>query len=271
MTTRLKRARRLRKAIVAAAYRPHTHNGPVPSRPPMAHAEESPPRMRGPLNQHANALAYEWRQLTRAATFVALLTAPAFFLILYDSDHWSVVAALIVTVLAVLLFRGLVEVLARRLIPSPSLFGSEDLKADDIVARRRYWYWRSKFRRLPIYVIIVFAAAGPGPGVLCVRRGQRGVLPPVRRPAADIPGRHAPAARTRVRPAAAAVLRELRDLLRPVPVLRGPPDPWLRARRRELGREDRRRPRPGRGQGGDHAGDHAVAVGRGVRESGRQA
>ncbi|HWE34636.1 MAG TPA: AAA family ATPase [Solirubrobacteraceae bacterium] len=116
--------------------------------------------MRGPLNPHASALAYEWRRLTRAATFVALLTAPAFFLILYDSDHWSVVAALIVTVLAVLLFRGLVEVLARRLIPSPSLFGSEELKADDIVARRRYWYWRSKFRRLPIYVIIVFALLG---------------------------------------------------------------------------------------------------------------
>ncbi len=116
--------------------------------------------MRGPINPHAGALAYEWRRLTRAATVVALLTAPAFFLILYDSDHWSVVAALIITVLAVLLFRGLIEVLARKLIPSPSLFGSEELKAEDIVARRRYWYWRSKFRRLPIYVIIVFALLG---------------------------------------------------------------------------------------------------------------
>jgi ATP-dependent Zn protease len=116
--------------------------------------------MRGPINQHATALAYEWRRLTRAATFVALLTAPAFFLVLYDSDHWSVVASLIITVVGVLLFRGLIEVLARKLIPSPSLFGSEELKADDIVARRRYWYWRSKFRRLPIYAIIVFALLG---------------------------------------------------------------------------------------------------------------
>ena len=55
-------------------------------------------------------------------------------------------------------FRGLVEVIARKLIPSPSLYGAEEsLKQDDIVARRRYWYWRTKFRRLPIYILIIFA------------------------------------------------------------------------------------------------------------------
>ncbi len=42
--------------------------------------------MKGGINEHASALAYEWRRLTRAATFVALLTAPAFFVILYDSN-----------------------------------------------------------------------------------------------------------------------------------------------------------------------------------------
>ena len=29
------------------------------------------------INEHASALAYEWRRLTRAATAVALFTAPA--------------------------------------------------------------------------------------------------------------------------------------------------------------------------------------------------
>src|SRR2546423_5521077 len=122
----------------------------------MAYAEESPPRMRGPINEHASALALEWRRLTRAATAVALLTAPAFFLVLFNTNHLSVVAALIVTVLAVLIFRGLVEVVARKLIPSPSLYGAEEgLKDEDIIARRRYWYWRTKFRRVPLYVLVL--------------------------------------------------------------------------------------------------------------------
>src|SRR5579884_1656292 len=88
---------------------------------PMAYAEQTP-KLRGPINQHATALAYEWRRLTRAATFVALLTAPAFFLVLYDSNHLSLLASILVTALAVLVFRGLVEVIVRRFLPWPSLF-----------------------------------------------------------------------------------------------------------------------------------------------------
>ena len=45
----------------------------------MAYAEQSQ-RTRGPVNEQSSALAYEWRRLTRAATFVAVLTAPAFVL-----------------------------------------------------------------------------------------------------------------------------------------------------------------------------------------------
>src|ERR1700753_2273419 len=125
----------------------------VPSSERMPYAQERPG---GAINEHASALAGEWRRLTRAATFVALLTAPAFFLILFDTDHWSLVASLIVTAVAVVTFRGLVEVVTRKLIPSPSLYGADmSLKQDDIVARRRYGYWRGKFRRLPIHALIV--------------------------------------------------------------------------------------------------------------------
>src|SRR5690348_11225888 len=117
----------------------------------MAYAEQSPARMRGPINDHASALAHEWRRLTRAATAVALMTAPAFFLVLYDSNHFSLLASILITALGVLLFRGFVEVLVRRMIPWPSLLNAEEgLKEDDVVARRRYWYWRTKFRRIPI-------------------------------------------------------------------------------------------------------------------------
>jgi ATP-dependent Zn protease len=117
--------------------------------------------MTGPINEHASALAHEWRRLTRAATFVALLTAPAFFLLLFDSNHLGLIVSLIVTVVAVVTFRGLVEVVTRRMIPSPSLYGADQsLKQEDITARRRYWFWRGKFRRLPIYALLVLALLG---------------------------------------------------------------------------------------------------------------
>jgi ATP-dependent Zn protease len=123
----------------------------------MAYADESP-RISGPINEHAPALAQEWRRLTRAATVVALFTAPAFFLLLFDSNHLGLILSLVVTAIAVVSFRGLVEVVTRRLIPSPSLYGADQgLKQEDIVARRRYWFWRGKFRRLPIYAAAVLA------------------------------------------------------------------------------------------------------------------
>ena len=122
----------------------------------MAYAEQSPARMRGPINEHASALAHEWRRLTRAATAVALLTAPAFFLVLYESNHLSLIASLIITVLSVLVFRGLVEVIARKLIPSPSLYGADQsLREEDMVARRRYWWWRTRFHRLPYWIVAI--------------------------------------------------------------------------------------------------------------------
>ncbi|HEY2656427.1 MAG TPA: hypothetical protein VGI55_11600, partial [Solirubrobacteraceae bacterium] len=117
----------------------------------MAYAEQTT-NFGGPMNEHGAALAFEWRRLTRAATAVALLTAPAFFLVLYDSNHLSFVASLLITALAVVSFRGLVEVIVRKFLPWASLLGNSDLKEEDIVARRRYWYWRTKFRRLPIWI-----------------------------------------------------------------------------------------------------------------------
>jgi len=154
----------------------------------MAYVEESP-RMRGPINEHAHALASEWKRLTRVATAVALLTAPAFFLVLYESDHLGLVLSLIVTWLAVIAFRGLVEVAVRKLIPWPSLYGADErLKNEDIVARRRYWYWRGKVRRLPLYVLglimllafcqLLFAFAGVSSSFFNPFAGLRQIFPP---------------------------------------------------------------------------------------------
>jgi cell division protease FtsH len=153
----------------------------------MAYAEENP-GMKG-INEHASSLAAEWRRLGRAATFVALLTAPAFFFILYDSNHLGLLLSLLITVLAVVMFRGLVEVITRKLIPSPSLYGADaSLKQEDIVARRRYWFWRGKFRRLPIYILILlgllalcqllFAFAGVSAPFFNPFDGLRQIFPP---------------------------------------------------------------------------------------------
>ena len=143
----------------------------------------------GGINEHASALAYEWRRLTRAATFVALLTAPAFFVILYDSNGLSIFWALLITVIAVVMFRGLIEVVTRKLIPSPSLYGADpSLKQEDIVARRRYWFWRGKFRRLPFYIAailvllalcqVLFAFAGVSAPFFHPFDGLRQIFPP---------------------------------------------------------------------------------------------
>jgi cell division protease FtsH len=154
----------------------------------MAYAQERP-GMTGPINEHASALAGEWRRLGRAATFVACLTAPAFFLILYDSNHLGLVPSLIITIAAVVIFRGLVEVITRKLIPSPSLYGADQsLMADDLVARRRYWFWRTKFRRLPMWILailivlglcqVLFSFAGVSASFFHPFAGLRQIFPP---------------------------------------------------------------------------------------------
>src|SRR3954449_8115068 len=119
-----------------------------------AHPQAAPGRQQTRREEQRNALAIQWRQLTRAATFVALLTSPAFFVILYQRNGWGMVAALIVTFLAVISFRGLIDVLARKVIPSPSLYGADKRMADeDVIAKRRAWYWRREQTRPHKFVI----------------------------------------------------------------------------------------------------------------------
>lgn len=153
----------------------------------MAYAEQTT-KLRGPINEHAGALAQEWRRLTRAATIVALFTAPAFFVVLYDSNHLGLIASILITALAVLMFRGLVEVVARHFLPWPSLYGTgQQLKEEDIVARRRYWFWRSKYRRLPYWIVallillalcqLLFAFAGVHAGFFDPIPGLRQIFP----------------------------------------------------------------------------------------------
>ncbi len=94
-------------------------------------------------------LAGQWRMFSRVATVMACLTAPAFFLLLYKIEGWPLWVSLVVTFLAVIAFRGLVDVVARKVIPWPSLFGAgEGLMKEDIANRRRSWYWAHKYKVL---------------------------------------------------------------------------------------------------------------------------
>src|SRR5579884_1937289 len=97
----------------------------------------------------STVLAGEWRRLRQAATAVALFTSPMFFVVLYDRVGMSVLAAVLATVGCVIAFRGLVDVAARRLLPWPSMYGVDRATAEeDVVARRRTWFWRSLYRKL---------------------------------------------------------------------------------------------------------------------------
>ena len=92
----------------------------------------------------SSELAVQWRRLTRAATIVALITAPAVVVWLNQTQGWSWFWSILAALFLVVCFRGVADVIFHRLIPRPSLFGLESprLREEDVVARRRVWFWR---------------------------------------------------------------------------------------------------------------------------------
>jgi cell division protease FtsH len=89
-------------------------------------------------------LATQWRRLTRAATAVALVTAPALVVWFNQTQGWAWYWSILAALLIVVCFRGVFDLLFHRMIPRPSLFGleSQRLREEDVVARRRVWFWR---------------------------------------------------------------------------------------------------------------------------------
>jgi ATP-dependent Zn protease len=107
-------------------------------------------------SEAARELAASWRRLTRAATFVAVLTSPALVAFFMRQDHWPFWKAILITLLIVVAFRGLVDLLFRRMIPWPSLFGleSQQHREEDVLGRRRAWFWHFWFR-FAVYVVLI--------------------------------------------------------------------------------------------------------------------
>src|SRR5438067_6175076 len=99
-------------------------------------------------SEESIALASQLRKLARVATIVAVLTSPAAYFWFRHGAHLGVGQSAAATFGVVVGFRGLVDLVIRRLIPWPSLFGTEEtrLREEDVVNRRRAWTWRFYFR-----------------------------------------------------------------------------------------------------------------------------
>ena len=133
--------------------------------PTLAVAEPLPNPTPSPglVSESQSSLSREWRRLTRVATLIAILTSPSVFYWYHHHNGWSVVSSLIATFFTIVAFRGVVDVIVRRIIPWPSLFGTDDsrLREDDIVNRRRAWTWNTLTRRVIwifVFLSLIFLA-----------------------------------------------------------------------------------------------------------------
>src|SRR6266545_2107203 len=110
-----------------------------------------------PAQEESVLLAQQWRMLARAATFVAILTSPAAFVWFHKHQGWSVGWSIAATIGTVAAFRGFIDLVLRRFIPWPSLFGTDDrrLQEEDIVNRRRAWFWRFWYRLAWVGVLVI--------------------------------------------------------------------------------------------------------------------
>src|SRR3954452_9607371 len=84
-------------------------------------------------------LAAQWRSLTRAATFVAVLTSPAVYVWLHNRQGLARRCALLLTLIEVAPSRAPIQIRSRRSTQTPSLFGeeSQELRDGSVLARRR--------------------------------------------------------------------------------------------------------------------------------------
>src|SRR5581483_3211540 len=104
-------------------------------------------------------LSAQWRSLRRVATGVAVLSSPAVFVYLHKQQGWAIGWSLLATLLAIAAFRGILDLVFHRFIRWPSLFGIDtaQLREEDVVARRRVWFWRFWARVASAVFLLIFA------------------------------------------------------------------------------------------------------------------
>ena len=121
----------------------------------MALVEQNQPSTGG-FTTSSKTLADGWRRLGRIATFVALLGAPSVFLWAYIAKDWGFLWSLLFTIGAVAVVRGLIDVILRKFVPWPTLYGddSEKRREADALDRKRWWFWSRKLR-FAIWVVVI--------------------------------------------------------------------------------------------------------------------
>jgi len=104
-------------------------------------------------------LTAQWRSLRRVATGVAVLSSPAVFVYLHKQQGWAIGWSLLATLLAIAAFRGALDLIFHRFIRWPSLFGIDtpQLREEDVVARRRVWFWRFWAKVVYCLFLLIFA------------------------------------------------------------------------------------------------------------------
>jgi ATP-dependent Zn protease len=109
--------------------------------------------------EDSRELSNQWRSLRRAATAVALLSSPALFVWLYKMQDISLGWSIVLTVVAIAAFRGLLDLIFHRFIEWPSLFGVDNarLREEDVVARRRVWFWHFWFKLGYALILVILA------------------------------------------------------------------------------------------------------------------
>src|SRR3954471_23757932 len=103
------------------------------------------------------ALTAAWRRLGRAASVVALLTAPAAFVLFRVAYDWPLLWSLLATAGLVVSFRGFIDVGTTGLSARTILYGAgRELVQADIIDRRRVWTWRVRLRWM-FWATLIFA------------------------------------------------------------------------------------------------------------------
>ena len=199
-------------------------------------------------------LSDQWRRLTRAATIVALLTSPVLFVFFKEQAGWGTGLSILAALLSVIAFRGFFDVVVRRWLPWPTLFGQEgaDILEEDVISRRRAWYWRRKAKLLfwiGLVITIIWAIR-----LFTEEPGDRSWIDALL---------SIPEAFGFLISSGMWIYLIIFPLffLGNFLIMFGPhgvhghlADALVRAGRRRLGREARRRPRPGGGEGGGPPG-----------------
>jgi ATP-dependent Zn protease len=94
---------------------------------------------------------------SRVLTWLAALSTPSIYAFYNYTNNWSVLKTVVITLITVVIFRAILDWLLRQVLPPPSLFGNDDpdARANDIMDRRRFWFWRFWTRLGVLYTLLV--------------------------------------------------------------------------------------------------------------------